>query len=120
MPGTQAQNVMWVALDEQLPPARIGVPVGLALALALVAALLAGAVVAAAPPDELGPPPLLHAASSVIAAAPAIPAAANRLVLLGELPFDNIWGAPSLACCRHLLPTVGMAVSPVLTARVSG
>jgi hypothetical protein len=81
MPGTQAQNVMWAALDEQLPPARTGVPVGLALALALVAAPLAGAEVAP-PPDELEPPPLLHAASSVTAATPATPAAAYRLVLL--------------------------------------
>jgi hypothetical protein len=44
------------------------------------------------PPDELEPPLLLHAASSVTAATPAIPATANRLVLLGELPLDNIRG----------------------------
>jgi len=94
MPGTQAQNVRWVALDEQLPPARTGVPLGLALALA---AALADEVApppgeVALPPDELEPP-LLHAASTVTAATPTIPAAASRVVLLRELPFNHISGS---------------------------
>jgi hypothetical protein len=91
MPGTQAQNVRWVALDEQLPPARTGVPLGLALALALVLPLAEAVALLV---DELDP--LLHAASSVIALALASPAMTNRLValrviLLPDL-FDNIGG----------------------------
>jgi hypothetical protein len=96
MPGTQAQNVRWVALDEQVPPARTGVPVALGLALPLALPLAAAVV---PPPDELEeleelePPPLLHAASTLAAARPASAAAANRVVLLRGFPFDNIWGS---------------------------
>jgi hypothetical protein len=94
MPGTQAQNVRWVALEEQLAPARTGVELGLALALAVelepALALVVGVVLL----DELEPPPLLQAASSVIAATAAIP------VIVPELLFDNIWGTPFEACCR--------------------
>jgi hypothetical protein len=87
MPGTQAQNVRWVALDEQLPPARTGVALPLALALALALDL-----VAAPPLDELEPP-LLQAASSAAAVTPVIPAAASRLILLlSGILSDNIMG----------------------------
>jgi hypothetical protein len=73
MPGTQAQNVIWVAFEDlQLPPART---VGLALALAPELA----------PPDppedgEAGPllPP--QAASRETAAAAARPAVVRRAV----------------------------------------
>jgi hypothetical protein len=70
MPGTQAQNVMWAALDEQFPPARTGVVLGLALALALALELeleLALVDGAATLLEELAPP-LLHAASGMSAA----------------------------------------------------
>ena len=67
MPGTQAQNVRWVALDEQLPPARTGVALPLALALALVLDLVPAPAL-----DELEPP-LLQAASSAAAVTPVIP-----------------------------------------------
>jgi hypothetical protein len=125
MPGTHAQNVMWAALDEQLPPARTGVPEALAEALAEVladaVALVEPVALVAPPTAELVPPPLLHEASSVTAATPVIPATANRVVLLGELPFDNM-GAPSLACCRRLVPSwgMGMAVNSRARHRVSG
>jgi hypothetical protein len=123
MPGTHAQNVRWVALDEQLPPARTGVPLALAEAEAeVLAEVLADAVALVAPPTaELVPPPLLHAASSVTAATPVTPATANRVGLLVELPFDNM-GAPSLACCRRLVPSwgMGMAVNARARHRVSG
>jgi hypothetical protein len=117
MPGTQAQNVMRVALDEQLPPARTGVPVGLALALAAPLADVA------APPDELGlagelEPPLLHAASSVIAAMPASPAA-SRAVLLWGIPFDNIWGSFA-GLLSSLLSPWGWPQAAPLPCRVSG
>jgi hypothetical protein len=87
MPGTQAQNVRWVALEEQLAPARTGVELGLALALAveLELALVVGVVV----PAELAPPPLLQAASSVTAATP---------VMTAKGLLDNIGGL--LLCCR--------------------
>jgi hypothetical protein len=84
-----------VALDEQLPPARTGVPLGLALALAPALVLVLALLL-----DELDPP-LLHAASSVIAAALASPAMANRLVairvILRSDLFDNIGGTPSVS-----------------------
>jgi hypothetical protein len=101
MPGTQAQNVMWVALDEQLAPARIGVPLGLALALVLALALeLELALETGVVLDELDPP-LLQAASTMTAAATASPERASRFFLsLSDLPFDNIWGTPSFTCCR--------------------
>jgi hypothetical protein len=107
MPGTQAQNVMWVALDEQLAPARTGVLLGLALALVLALALaleleLELALETGVVLDELDPP-LLQAASSVSAAATASPVRASRFFLsLSDLPFDNIWGTPSFTCCRVL------------------
>src|SRR6185437_14806915 len=92
MPGTHAQNVMWVALDEQLPPASTGVPLGLALALALALelALVDGAALLL---DELDPPPPLQAASSVSVAAPESTVRVRRLILiLSDLAFDNISG----------------------------
>jgi len=92
MPGTQAQNVTWVALEEQFPPARTGVPLGLALALALALELELVLVVGVVLLDELELP-LLQAASSVIAAATASPVMASRFVLsLSDLLFDNISG----------------------------
>jgi hypothetical protein len=88
MPGTQAQNVRWVALEEQLAPARTGVELGLALAVALAVelalALVVGVVVL-----ELGPP-LLQAASRVTAATAATP------IKTSELFLDNISGTPLL------------------------
>jgi hypothetical protein len=96
MPGTQAQNVTWVALDEQFPPARTGVPLGLALALTLALelelelelALAAGVVLL----DELDPP-LLQAASAVITAVPTSAVTASRFILsLPGLLFDNMPG----------------------------
>jgi hypothetical protein len=96
MPGTQAQNVIWVALDEQFPPARTGVPLGLALAAALALAVelelelvfVDGVVLL----DELDPP-LLQAASSVSVAAPASAVMARRFILsLSDLLFDNMPG----------------------------
>jgi hypothetical protein len=88
MPGTQAQNVRWVALEEQLAPARTGVELGLALALAveLAVALLVGVVVLLV---VLEPPPLLQAASSVTAATPAM-----AVIVISERLFDNISGSP--------------------------
>jgi hypothetical protein len=71
MPGTQAQNVRCVALDEQFAPARID---GDGLADELL------------PPPPLGALllllPLLHAASSVTATMLASPMLANRFNLL--------------------------------------
>jgi hypothetical protein len=115
MPGTQAQNVRWVALDEQLPPARTGVALPLALALALVLDLVPAPAL-----DELEPP-LLQAASSAAAVTPVIPAAASRLILLlSGILSDNIWGAPSLDCCRCLVLSWGMAAPRTRGQRVSG
>jgi hypothetical protein len=90
MPGTQAQNVRWVALEEQLAPARTGVELGLALALALVLelALVVGVVLL----EELEPP-LLQAARSVIAATAAN--AVRPVNFISEHLFD-ISGTPSL------------------------
>jgi hypothetical protein len=101
MPGTQAQKVRWVALDEQLPPAST---LGLLLALALLAALglllalvLAAGVVLLLDVLE---PPLLQAASSVIAATPATPATSLAVPSLVVLLSQDIAGAPSLPWCR--------------------
>jgi hypothetical protein len=76
MPGTHAQNVSLVALEPQeAPPASTEAD---ALALPL-------APPAAAPGEEDDEPLLPQAASSVTAAAPAIPVAANRVNLLGNI-----------------------------------
>jgi len=93
MPGTHAQNVRWVALDEQLPPARTGVALALAEALAeVLAEALAEVLVAPVAPPVVLEPPLLHAASSVTAATPVTQPTANLVVLLEGFPFDNMSG----------------------------
>jgi hypothetical protein len=102
IPGTQAQNVRWVALAEQFWPASTGVAEPEALALALVAGV-------DPPPADDDEPPLLQAASSVIAAAPARPVVASLVILL----FDNISGG----LLRYLVAAYrGMAAGPVPAA----
>jgi hypothetical protein len=95
MPGTQAQNVMWAALDEQFPPARTGVPLGLALALVLALALeleLALVDGAAALLDELAAP-LLQAASGMSATVATSAVIASRFFPgISDLLFDNMPG----------------------------